>query len=240
MGLSIRSERIPLTQIMSVDTTSNAGSVAVSCDTRLLGCVETDSTESHSLRLFAAIEFLLSQLHLALDQIDAYAVTTGPGSFAGLRIGVATVKGLAEMHHKAIIPVSTLEAIAASGTGIGDGERIIAVMDARRSELYSGAYSRHGDDFVNLEADCIGNVQGFFGARDRSPAVFVGPEIETFASFIQASADRRWTMRTTTRFLAPAVAVLAHRKFATGKTVTPDQLSIHYIRRSDAEMMFKG
>lgn len=223
--------------ILSVDTASKAGSVAVRRDDVLLGCVETDSTASHSVRLFAAIQFLTAQLKLRLNEFDAYAVTTGPGSFAGLRIGVAAVKGLSEMHQKPVIPVSTLEAIAATAAEFSASPRIAAILDARRSELYAGIY---GGELKVLEPDHVMKVEPFFASQPKGPCQFAGPDVDRFSSFIIPYSGRGWTFLKTSWFLAPHVALLAARKFRRGEMVSSEQVSIHYIRRSDAEMMFKG
>lgn len=226
--------------ILSVDTSSDAGSIVVSRDETLRGAVETDSRESHSLRLFAAIQFLTHQLHLTMAQFDAFAVTTGPGSFAGLRIGVATIKGFAEMYQKPIVAVSTLEAIAASAVGIEPGKHVVALLDARRSELYAGVYTFDESGLRLLEPDRLENVESFFAAQQKTHTVFVGPDVKVFSPHIEVCARMGWAMQTTTRFLAPAVARVAVQKLKRAETVSADKLSIHYIRRSDAEMILKG
>lgn len=226
--------------ILSVDTASKAGSVAVRRDDVLLGCVETDSTASHSVRLFAAIQFLTAQLNLRLNEFDAYAVTTGPGSFAGLRIGVAAVKGLSEMHQKPVIPVSTLEAIAATAAELSPSPRIAAILDARRSELYAGIYGVCAGKLKVLEPDRVMKVEPFFASQPEGPCQFAGPDVDRFSSFIIPYSGRGWTFLKTSWFLAPHVALLAARKFGRGEMVSSEQVSIHYIRRSDAELMFKG
>ena len=225
--------------ILSIDTTSNAGSVAVSEHTTLLGCVQTSSAESHSVRLFAAIQFLIEQLKIPLSRFDAYAVTTGPGSFAGLRIGVAAVKGLAEMFQKPAVPVSTLEAVAGTAGVISGNERIVAVLDARRSEVYAGTYVCSGDHLVCVEPDCLVKADLFFGAQPETPCRFVGPEVDKFSSFVTPRSSWGWSLVKTTWFLAPQVAKVASQKIQKAGMLPSDQLSIRYIRRSDAEMMFK-
>lgn len=225
--------------ILSIDTTSNAGSIAVSDDDVLLGCVQTRSTESHSVRLFAAIQFLIQQLKIPLSRFDAYAVTTGPGSFAGLRIGVAAVKGFAEMFQKPVVPVSTLEAVAGTAGDSPANERIIALLDARRSEVYAGTYLCSGDHLVCVEPDCLVKTDLFFGAQPETPRRFVGPEVDKFSSFVTPRSRWGWSLTKTTWFLAPQVAKLAAQKLQKAGMVPVDQLSIHYIRRSDAEMMFR-
>ena len=226
--------------ILSVDTASNAGSIAISRDKEIVGLVELLSEESHSVRLFAGIQFLLHQLRLPLEQVDAYAVTTGPGSFAGLRIGVSAMKGFAELYQKPMLSVSTLEAIAGGADLNAADSAVVALMDARRSELYAGVYQQEECGVRCVEPDRLVEVENFFAEEREGRLLFAGPEVEHFDRWIRAGAAVGWSMRRTTRFLAPAVARQAYRKFSAGETQTADQLMIQYIRRSDAELMFKG
>lgn len=226
--------------ILSVDTAGQAGSVALTCAGEVKGLVETDFTESHSVRLFAAVAFLVHQLKKPLSEMDAFAVTIGPGSFAGLRIGVAAIKGFSEMHHKPCVAVSTLEAIAASAVEIPPGVKVVSLMDARREELYAGIYKSTGNALVCLEPDRLLGVEAFFESLEDAPCHFVGPEVEKFSRFIQGPERTSWTMETTGPFLAPTVARLAERKLQGREIHSADAISIHYLRRSGAEMMFKG
>jgi tRNA threonylcarbamoyladenosine biosynthesis protein TsaB len=225
--------------ILSVDTASKSGSVAVLRDDVLLGCVETESTESHSVRLFAGIQFLTGQLKLRMNEFEAYAVTTGPGSFAGLRIGVAAIKGLSEMHQKPVIPVSTLEAIAATAAEVLPSPRIAAILDARRSELYAGVYGVSEGELKVVDPDRLMKVESFFALQPKVPCQFAGPDVDRFTSFITPNSGSGWSFLRTSWYLAPQVARLAARKFERAEMVSSEQVSIHYIRRSDAEMLFK-
>ncbi|MGB7622942.1 MAG: tRNA (adenosine(37)-N6)-threonylcarbamoyltransferase complex dimerization subunit type 1 TsaB [Terriglobia bacterium] len=226
--------------ILSVDTSTKAGSVAILHNDALVGCVETDSTESHSVRLFAAVQFLARQLKLSMRDFDAYAVTTGPGSFAGLRIGVAAVKGWAEMNQKPVVAVSTLEAIAGMAEEIPTNPRIAALLDARRSELYAGIFTRSEGELIPEGPDRVMKVDSFFTMQPRIPCQFVGPEVEQFSSYVTANTASGWSLRRTSWYLAPQVAFLAARRLRRAETMSSDQVSIHYVRRSDAEMMFQG
>jgi tRNA threonylcarbamoyladenosine biosynthesis protein TsaB len=226
--------------ILSVDCASRAGSVALTRDEVLIGSVNIESDESHSVRLFSALEFLTGQLHVSLSEIDAYAVTTGPGSFSGLRIAVASIKGFAEMHQKPTVAISTLEAIAASGVGLSPGETLVPIIDARRSELYAGVYTLAPSGLERIEQDQLFAAEAFFFKRPATHCVFLGPEVKNFAPFIDPKRTSGWSMQSTTPFLAPLMAKVAQQKISRGETFSADRLSIHYIRRSDAELMFKG
>src|ERR1700722_10475323 len=98
--------------ILALDTSSPAGSVGVLRDDKVVGVVSTWVDEIYSSRMFRHLDFILRELALGLDQIDVFAVAAGPGSFTGLRVGLAAIKGWAEVHAKPIAAVSALGAVA--------------------------------------------------------------------------------------------------------------------------------
>lgn len=204
-----------------------------------VGGVDVLSTESHSTRLYSALEFLFSQFQTRLDAVDCFAVTTGPGSFAGLRIGVAAMKGLAELAGKPTVGISTLEAIAASAPPRTSEGRLVALMDARRSELFAGVYALSGENLKCIEPDRLFGIEEFFSSQPQEPTLFVGPEVEKFQLHIQEKSKIGWALEKTTAFLAPAAARLAWKKFNANEVTSADALSVQYLRRSDAELMFK-
>ena len=98
---------------LALDTSSPAGSLAVLRDGKVVGVVSTWVDEIYSSRMFRHLDFILRELAIGLDQFDVFAVAAGPGSFTGLRVGLAAVKGWAEVYGKPIAAVSALEAVAA-------------------------------------------------------------------------------------------------------------------------------
>src|SRR5437660_12796175 len=101
--------------ILALDTSTQAGSLAILQDTRVVGEVATCVAETYSSRLFRHLEFLLRELALDLRQVDLFAVSAGPGSFTGLRVGLTAVKGWAEVYNKPIAAVSPVWAVAGAG-----------------------------------------------------------------------------------------------------------------------------
>ena len=123
-------------KILAIDSTALVASVAICEDEVLLGEVTLNNGNTHSETLLPTVEFLLSHLSLTRDDIDLFALSEGPGSFTGVRIGAATVKGLAFGTRKPCVGVSTLEALAynlRSHDGL-----ICPVMNARRKQVRSG------------------------------------------------------------------------------------------------------
>lgn len=138
-----------MARILNIDTTTNCCSVALAESGILLGYKETTQGMSHSSKLGVFIEELLFENQLQAHQLDAVAVSSGPGSYTGLRIGVSTAKGLCYGADLPLIAVSTLQALAyACAEQVSQKEGLICPMlDARRMEVYSAIYS--------LENNCL-------------------------------------------------------------------------------------
>ncbi len=125
-------------KILAIDSTAEVSAVAVCQDKRLLAEVTVNTGNTHSRTLLPAVEQALRMAELSVNDIDVFACSTGPGSFTGVRIGVATVKGIAYGKNKPCISVSTLDALAYNII-YADGI-ICPVMNARRSQVYNALY----------------------------------------------------------------------------------------------------
>ena len=118
-------------RVIALDTTTRAGSVALVEDGRVIDERTGDASRTHAERLPAEIIALADAHHLALSDVDLYAVASGPGSFTGLRIGIATMQGLAIVHRRRIVAISALEALAHLQSADGPAGTVIAAwMDA--------------------------------------------------------------------------------------------------------------
>lgn len=125
-------------KILAVDTSSNVATVAVAEDNVLLGEYILNHKKTHSQKIMVMIDELLRDLELTVNDIDLFAVSNGPGSFTGLRIGVATMKALAHSVNKPIVGVSPLAAMAYN---LPYAEHIIVpIMDARQNRIYTATY----------------------------------------------------------------------------------------------------
>ena len=138
-------------KILAFDTSAKVASVAVSDGDRILGVTSIDNGLTQSELVLPMAEDLLKRLGLSFGDIDTYAVTVGPGSFTGVRIGVATVKGLAFGRDIPTAPVSTLEALAENAAGL-DG-LIVPCMDARRGQFYTATFSSSKEGIERLTPD---------------------------------------------------------------------------------------
>src|SRR5579862_3362068 len=131
--------------ILAIDTSTRTGSVALLRDDRVLDEVSGREETPFSTRLFRDLEVVQSRAHFRMEEIDVFAVASGPGSFTGLRVGLTAVKAWAEVYGKPIAAVSGLEAIAAQSTALHgrsseNGLIISPFLDARRGQLFGSSY----------------------------------------------------------------------------------------------------
>ena len=138
-------------KILALDTTAKTASVAVTENERVLGVCNIDNGLTQSELILPMAERLLASLKLSFSDVGLYAVTVGPGSFTGVRIGVSTVKGLAFGKNIPCAPVSTLEALAENARGLRD--LIVPSMDARRGQFYTATFSSDGESLKRLTPD---------------------------------------------------------------------------------------
>ena len=131
--------------ILALDTTSAGGSLALARDGRLVDETTGDPSVTHGQRLPGELQALLDRHGLTTDAIDRYAVAAGPGSFTGLRVGIATIQGLALVHDRRVVAISVLDALvevaARLAKGDAPGPDLIAPwVDAKRGEVFSALY----------------------------------------------------------------------------------------------------
>ena len=138
-------------KILAVDTSAVCASVAVTENSKILSECSINSGLTHSRTLMPMIDSALKNAEIDLADIDLFACSAGPGSFTGVRIGVAAIKGLCDATNKKCVPVSTLEALAYNLTGMNC--TAVSVMDARCNQVYCGIFRVDGDCVERLTED---------------------------------------------------------------------------------------
>src|SRR6187401_260662 len=133
--------------ILNIDTAVDVASICLAKDGKVLSIAKNESQKDHASWLHVAIKEVFEENNLELRSVDAIAVTGGPGSYTGLRIGVATAKGICYALNKPLISVNTLESFAA---GIRkknpDFDYYVPMLDARRMEVYCAIYDKYGKE----------------------------------------------------------------------------------------------
>jgi tRNA threonylcarbamoyladenosine biosynthesis protein TsaB len=230
--------------ILALDTTTRAGSLALARDGRLLEVVEGDPGLTHAARLPGGILDLLARHHLTLGDIDLYGVAAGPGSFTGIRIGIATIQGLAFAHGRRVVGVSALDALAeAAGPAPGDGGapvRRAAWIDAARGEVYGRLYMPAGAAWEAVTAPVVGRpsavLEAWSDELGPGPIEFVGDGATAYLEQIAEVLGGRARPADGVPPLAAAIANIAAREDKAGLAVAPDAIRPLYVRRPDVEL----
>lgn len=223
--------------LLTLDTSSRAGSVAVSRGEKLLGEIFLDRKTTHSDRLLCTVQQLLGDLDLTLEQIDALGVVLGPGSFTGLRVGVATVKGLAMATGKPVVGVSSLRTLAVQLPWTRFP--LCTLLDARKGEVYAGLYNWEGGLPVAVAPETVQPPEKLFAALG-GEFLFAGDGAVAYRTLItrQMGARAHFAPWHHNAARASAAAVLALQHFRAGETVALEALVPIYIRPSEAELMW--
>lgn len=225
--------------ILAIDSTAKTAAAAICRDGVSVGAVALDAGNTHSETLLPAVEFLLDAAGVGIDEIDAFACAAGPGSFTGVRIGAATVKGLAFGRGRVCAAVDTLDALAEN---LSDTDGIAcAVMDARRDQVYTAAFDckdgeiRRLTDDLAVSVDELGSIlSGFDGNR---PIRFVGDGYDLcWPRLSEALPNAVPTPRMMRGHSAVSLARAAERAIRRGEPfVDAESLSPSYLRPSQAE-----
>ncbi len=212
-------------RILALDTSSQRGSVCVTDDGEVVGEVRLSCSIQHSERLFASIQFLFQYFTFRLEDVDLFVAARGPGSFTGLRIGLAATGGFVPAFGRDAAGVSTLEAVAWNA---GESENLIApTIDARRGEVYGALYRRHGNVLVEERAPVVLKPAEWFHSLPQTHVVLCGDGAMRYKDSILPKPE--WELRKSDLYLARAIAEIA---------LTPRRgpLEPLYVRKTDAEI----
>jgi len=216
--------------VVAIDTSGRKGSVAL-CrgdNEENLQVLQLTSLEggTYSAQLMPRIADMLQQNHLSKIDVDGFVVVSGPGSFTGLRVGLATVKGLCEVLRKPLATVSMLEAVVLTHSRAG--QAVSAVLDAGRGEVYVGEY-RVSANHAEAIREYIAKLEAFAA---ESPEVH-GDQLTPDEKVAQALQPK---VKLVTPVRADQIGRIGIRKLLAGKTADPATIDVNYIRRSDAEI----
>ncbi len=216
--------------ILAFDTSISMGSVALFNDSGHQGEIIFNEQGKHSEHLMEQLDFLLKSAGLPLDKIDGFAVTVGPGSFTGLRIGITVAKTLAMANGKKIIGINTLDLLA---HGVGNtGGWICSLIDAYRGEVYAALYEANPDGPEKVGGDWLIKPEELIN-KLCGPTTFTGqieiPDIKKLAYPCTYAPAYLCYPR------ASVAAEVCYRCFQNGEGIDPQELQPNYIRRSDAE-----
>lgn len=219
--------------ILSVETATLAGSVSLARGEEVLVRFSGAATTSHSNTLLNDIDGILNEAHVELAQIDLLAVASGPGSFTGLRIGIATVKGLAATLNCPSVGIPTLYAVAHFG---GASENTVALLPAGRGEVFAQLFTVTNECDVTAldQAAHIAPERLFEKYGSQENILWCGDGALANKALFQGNA--RWRVAPPVVNLAEHVSSLALTRFREKQVDHPDALQALYVRPSDAEL----
>jgi tRNA threonylcarbamoyladenosine biosynthesis protein TsaB len=224
-------------KILAMDTSTLVMGVAIVEENRVLGEVTTNLHKNHSVRLMPTVVRLLEDLELSLSDLGAIAVTSGPGSYTGIRIGVTTAKTMAWAAELPIYSESSLTVLAMNG--IQFPGLIVPMFDARRKRVYSGVYRSKGNQVEEIvPQQVIELTQLLERIKERDePVLFLGDDVAKFQEVIRTSlADRAQFGLPMDNIPRPSVlGFLAYQKWARGEEPERQDFALNYLQMTEAE-----
>ncbi len=225
--------------ILAVDTATSCTSVALTAGDilggELLASLTLNSKVTHSRRLLSALDWLLLESDVSLTDVDGLAVGLGPGSFTGLRISMATVKGLAMATGKPLLGVSTLDALALRCTG---AEPVCALLDARKKEVYTAWYGQDEQGVQRRKGRIRALAPERLVEEIKEPVLMVGDGLLAYGPFFQERMGRLLAMAPLPLNYPSAASIgfLCCERLLRGEIMDLDSAVPLYVRASDAEL----
>jgi tRNA threonylcarbamoyladenosine biosynthesis protein TsaB len=221
--------------LLVVDTSGKQGSIALARGHENRSCeiIESGALAGgmFSAQLVPQVASMLSKHGFAKQELGAFVAVSGPGSFTGLRVGLAAIKGLAEVLERPIAAVSLLEVVAASASATGN---VSAVLDAGREEIYVGEYDVSEKDPMMISENLM-RREAFMQSGYSDISAIVTPD-KIVADALRAKGLRFHEVENPS---IASVARIGWRKLLSGTTISPEALEANYIGRSDSQI-FSG
>lgn len=224
-------------KILAIDSSGLVATVAVVEEDNMLAEYTVNYKKTHSQTLLPMLDEIGKMIELDLNTIDAVAITAGPGSFTGLRIGSATAKGLGMALDKPLIAIPTVDGLAYNL--YGTDKVVCPLMDARRSQVYTGMYEFEGEELVVREKQMVVSIQEIISKLNKlnREVIFLGDGVPVYREIIQneIKVPYQFAPAHMNKQRAGAVAALARSYLRLGKTVTARAFQPDYLRLSQAE-----
>jgi tRNA threonylcarbamoyladenosine biosynthesis protein TsaB len=225
-------------KILSIETSTRVGSVAIIEDEHLIAEYILNVVSTHSERLLPSIDQILKDSQLTVRDIEGFAVSLGPGSFTGLRIGISTVKGLALATGRAVVGVPTLDCLAHN---IAFTHLLVCpILDARKGEVYTALYQGDGSGKLEkLTADLAIKPEELL-TRIKEPVIFLGDGVEAYRDTLRSGQDNcLFAPAYLNQPRASVLAKLGLEKFKQGHVFKEEEIQPLYCRLAEAEIAWK-
>ena len=227
-------------RVLGIDTSTPCGSVGLIDDEEVLSECLLNIPVTHSERILAAVEHVLREAGCAIQDLHGWAITLGPGSFTGVRIGVSTVKGLAYATGKPVAGIPTLDGLAAQVSPTP--YLICPILDARKQEVYTAFY-RYGETGLPERQSVYRAVTPQTLIMEvTEKTIFIGDGVKTYAGFLlnRLSPLALFPLPTLHLLRGSTVARLGLQSLRKNESLDLSTLSPTYVRPSEAEMKWQG
>jgi len=226
-------------KVLGIDTSTSCGSVGLVEDNRIISDYLLNTPVTHSERLLKAIDLILQESRCSMSDLDGWAISLGPGSFTGLRIGASTVKGLSFATGKPVMGVPTLDVLAFQ---VSPTPYLIRpILDARKGEVYTASYRYEEKDLIKQKSPYQAIKPGDLVKRIEEKTIFIGEGAKTYGDFLKESLGNFTT------FVFPSlnvphgstVAKLGLELLCQKKILDLATFSPIYVRPSEAEIKWR-
>ena len=231
--------------LLAIDTCGPRGGLAVLRGDQVTSVVSHDTKEDYSTWLLPAVSGILQECGLSMEQVEVYAVASGPGSFTGVRIGLTTVKAWGEVHGRQIAAVSRLEAIAAQTAAHGTNCLVAAFTDAQRGQIFGALYRSNDGKLEPVDEELVIAPGEFLewvatqSGEEKVTWASTDPErIMSVEGWVEREKKGEKIERVSP-LLAPMIGKIGFRKAKENQLTDALQLDANYVRRSDAEVFWK-
>ena len=241
-------------RILGLDTSISVASVAINEDGRIVAedfyprqetAEGSGAKSNHAEIILPLIDSVLQRVGIGLTDVTGIAVSIGPGSFTGVRIGLSTTKGLAYGTGIPAAGISTLEAIAARAGFEGFEGMVCSILDARKGEVYAAVFRKHGNQLERLTEDALMPILSFLeelrGLEKKTPCLFIGDGVTAYRPLLQQVSGLQTYIADELGIpsVAAAISLLSERQFTEQRAVRLEDLAPVYLRRPECELRMK-
>ena len=219
--------------ILGLDASTPKGSVALLDDDRIIA--ESVSSSKYSDQFLVMVDEVLEKIVGGLEKVDGFCVTTGPGSFTGLRVGVSLIKGLVMATEKPFLGINTLEAYANLVKPVS--QPICPILDARKKEIYTARF-KYVEGHLSRETTDQAVSPHELCDLTQEPTIFIGNGLEPYSKILYSLLRKKFINKAQVKnhTVAASAALIGSNQFKCSSSSNLDNLSIHYVRKSEAEL----
>lgn len=230
--------------ILAIDTASTVCSVAILEDTKLLGHKTMDDEKTHSQKLMPLVQKLFSELNLSVNDIDLFGVDIGPGSFTGIRIGMATIKAFCDIFNKPVCGISSLETLAYHIQPDIEDCLICSLIDAKHDNLYTGFFEYKNNQYIKTQDFKFDSIYNLISSCKsvKKPIIFVGNGSILFKDMIESELKDQAIFiseieKNKTHAFQVGLATYSH--YQENQFCYSEDLKPMYLKKSSAELQIK-